>query len=65
MAFVRFIGELIRYDLFEGDFVHQIRQLQPQLFGEQPAPMVSRAGKIAMLGPATARAPLPLTPDER
>jgi hypothetical protein len=32
MSFIKYIGALVRYDLFEGDFVRQIRGLKPELF---------------------------------
>jgi hypothetical protein len=32
MSFIRYIGASVRYDLFEGDFVRQIRNLKPKLF---------------------------------
>jgi hypothetical protein len=64
MAFVKFIGELVRYDLFEGGFVYQIRGLQPQLFHAPPAPGISHSEETAMLGSVTARPPLSL-PEKR
>ena len=65
MAFIRFIGELVRYDLFESDFVHQICELRPQLFSAHPTLMISRVEEIAMAEPATAAVPLPLMPGEQ
>ncbi|KQV78112.1 hypothetical protein [Rhizobium sp. Root1220] len=35
MSFIKFIGSLIRYDLFEGDFIRDIRIERPTLFGSQ------------------------------
>lgn len=32
MSFVRYVGEAVRYDLIEDDFLHQIRLLKPDLF---------------------------------
>jgi len=32
MLFIKYIGELVRYDLIDGNFVRQIRQLKPELF---------------------------------
>jgi len=32
VAFIRFVGELVHYDLSEGHFARNIRQLRPDLF---------------------------------
>ena len=32
MSFLRFMGEAIRYDLFERGFIDRIRQMKPKLF---------------------------------
>jgi hypothetical protein len=32
MSFIRYICETVRYDLTEGDFLHQIRGIRPNLF---------------------------------
>lgn len=36
MLFIKYISELARYDLIDGDFVRQIRQLKPELFPGAP-----------------------------
>jgi hypothetical protein len=43
MSFVKYIGRLIRFDLFEDGFVHRIREQQPDLFSA-PAARSSWAG---------------------
>lgn len=37
VSFVRFVGEQVRLDLFEEDFVRRIRQMRPNLFQEKAA----------------------------
>jgi hypothetical protein len=32
MSFIKYIGDSVRYDLIEGNFVHRIRSLRPALF---------------------------------
>jgi hypothetical protein len=32
MSFIKYIGELVRYDLIEDDFVSRIREFKPRLF---------------------------------
>jgi len=36
MSFIRYIGESVRYDLIEGDFVRRIRDFKPSLFSASP-----------------------------
>jgi hypothetical protein len=36
MSFIKYIGESVRYDLIEDDFVRRIRDLRPNLFEENP-----------------------------
>jgi hypothetical protein len=39
MSFVKFLGSTIRYDLFEGEFVENIRNERPDLFNLQIEPV--------------------------
>jgi len=32
MSFIKYIGALVKYDLFEGDFIRDIRRFKPELF---------------------------------
>ena len=32
MSFIRYIGELIRFDLFDSDFIYAIKSIKPELF---------------------------------
>jgi hypothetical protein len=36
MSFIRYIGESVRYDLIEGDFLCRIRDFKPTLFSTRP-----------------------------
>jgi hypothetical protein len=36
MSFIRYIGESVRYDLIEGDFLRRIRDFKPSLFSAVP-----------------------------
>ncbi len=37
ISFVKYVGSLVRYDLFEGDFIREIRACKPELFDETNA----------------------------
>jgi hypothetical protein len=37
LSFVKYIGSLVRYDLFEGDFIREVRACKPALFDETNA----------------------------
>ena len=36
MSFIKFIGALVFCDLIDGDFIHQVRELKPDLFEMAP-----------------------------
>lgn len=64
ISFVRLMGELVRYDLFEGDFVHRVRALKPQLFSGHPAHAIGSGAQSTVVGHIRAPAPLSVISDD-
>lgn len=52
MGFIRFVGEMVRYDLLQGGFLRGIRHMRPDLFPDQGRVLEDRRD-TDLVGPAT------------
>ena len=65
LFFVRYIAELVRFDLFEGAFIQQVRALRPDLFppliAGPEAPRLTHEPELRQLAPPPAEEHAPAT----